>query len=308
MAQAPTALTTLGFVSEATYGTTPTTPAFLELPRTDFTLNPTFDELTDDTISATRQDTAARRGNGSVEGDLVVNLRPDVYDPFLEMFMGSTFSSNVLLVGNALGSVSIERGIVFPDPTTPVSRYQVFRGVCVNTFALEATTDAFISATFGLFGATATDLSGTASLDASGYTAAAVKPLFFHEGGTIQEGGSTVGFISAIKFTGTNNISGSRAYGTTGYRGVTTGKFEVTGTLTALLESDTLYNKLIGNTTSSIKCTMVAGAESYEFFFPDVRYTSGSISTPNNAGVTAELNWRAIYHVGTLSAMKITRV
>jgi hypothetical protein len=89
MAQASGARAQLGYVVEATYGTTPATPNLQALAFTSFNadFNPTV--LSDNSINPFRQKTSSKRGTASVEGALEVQLTPDNYDDFLESALGT---------------------------------------------------------------------------------------------------------------------------------------------------------------------------------------------------------------------------
>jgi hypothetical protein len=302
MAQAQTSTSTLAYVPETVFGQTPASPAFIALPRTDFTLGLTSEQLTSSTINSNRQTTYSRRGNSSVEGDLSVELTPDNYDDFLQAALQGTWATNVLKIGKIQRSFAFEQGFDFVTE----SRYRVFNGVIVNTMSMEVTTDSLVTATFGLLGASETTFSTTPA-DAS-YTAALSKPIFYHEGGSFNEGGSPVGYLSAISFELTNNVAGNKALGTVGFRNITSGRVSVTGSVTGLFESTALYDKYRANTDSSLSFTLVAGAETLTFSFPKVKYTTGGITASGDAGVTVELGFEAIYDATDVSSLTITRV
>lgn len=301
--QAQTATSTLAYVAETVYGVTPASPAFKAVDRVDFTLGLQSDNLVSNTIRPDRQTTYARRGNSSTEGELVVELTPDNYDDFLQAALQGTWATNELEIGSTQRSFAFEQGFDFGAGL----QYRVFNGVIVGSMSMEITTEDLVTATFGLTGAAEGAFSGT-SADGSGYTAVTAKDVFYHEGGSFEEGGSPVGFLSAISFELKNNVTGNRALGTTGFRNVTSGKVNVSGSVTGLFESTALYEKYRANTDSSLSFTLIAGAESLQFTFHKVKYTSGGITAAGDAGVTVELQFEAIYDGTAGNTMTITRV
>lgn len=291
----------LAFVAEGTFGTTPATPQtqLIEFVTFDAELN--AEQLNSTAVRSDRQVGFSRRGNLGVEGSLAVELAPDNYDAFLEATLGGTWTGNVLKIGNTARSFAMEEGF------TDIAQYRVFNGVTFNTLSMQVTPDALIQATFGLMGSTATAFSGT-SIDSTP-TAVTKKDVFFHEGGTINEGGSAVAFITGISFELTNNITGNRALGNTAYRSMSLGRVEVTGTVTALFENTALYNKFRNSTTSSLSFALSAGSpgETLTFTFPDVRYTSGTLQRGDTGPVLVELGFTSIYESAAGTSLSITR-
>ena len=97
----------LSFVTEATFGTTPA-GSFANLPFSTHSLNLTKDVLTGTDIEADRMPRVNRQGNRQVGGDIVVDLRDGDYDLILESAMLSTFATNILKVGVVPKFFSIE--------------------------------------------------------------------------------------------------------------------------------------------------------------------------------------------------------
>lgn len=299
MAQAQTSRRQLAIIPEVTYGVTPATPQTQLLEFVSFNGELKADRLTDPSIRADRQTSYSRRGNSSTEGDLEVVLAPDNFDILLEAATQGIWTANVLKIGSTQRSFAIEEGFVDLD------QFRVFNGMVVNTMAMEITTDALVTATFGMIGKSTTAFS-TAAIDETP-TGVTAKDKFFHEGGTFNEGGAAVASLSAISFEINNNVSGNNALGSTGFRNVTSGKVAVTGKVTGLFESVDLYNKYKNDTDTSLSFTLIAGAESLTFTFHRVKYTSASISSSGDAGVTVEMDFEALYDATATNTLTITR-
>lgn len=300
MPQAQSSLVQVAIIPEVTYGTTPATPQTQLLEVVNFNGAEKPNTLTDPSIRADRQTSYARRGTNSTDGELEVVLAPDNYDILMEAALQGTWATNTLKIGSVQRSFAIEQGF------TDLAQFRVFNGVVVNTFAMDVTTDALVTAKFGLIGKSTTAFSGT-SIDVTP-TAVTVKDKFYHEGGSFNEGGSAIASLSAISFELNNNVNGNYALGSTGFRTVTSGKVSVKGKVSGLFESVALYDKFKNNTDSSLSFTLVAGIESLTFTFHKVKYTSGGITMKGDAGVTVELDFEAIYDATALNTMTITRV
>lgn len=289
------------YVVESTFGTTPVTPTTKLFEVVTFDANLNAEQLSDPSIRADRQVAFSRRGNLAAEGEMEVVMCPDNYDWALEALLQGTWASNTLKIGSTQRSFSIEEG--FMD----LAQYQVFTGMSFNTLSMTVTPDQLVTASFGMVGAGSSVLSGT-SIDAAP-DAIVVKDKFFHDGGTITEGGSSIAFITAINLEYTNNIQGTYALGNTSYRSVSSGKAGVTGTVTALFESAALYNKFRNSTDSSIAFTLTAGspAETLTFTVPKVKYTTGTFTRGEDGPVLVELGFEGVYDGTALSSLVITR-
>lgn len=291
----------LAYIAEVTYGVTPTTPQTQLLEFVDFTAELDSEILTSNAINPTRQVTYSRRGNKSAAGDLTVELAPDNYDVFLEALTGGTWTGNVLKLGQTKRSFTFEEG--FAD----ISQYRTFPGSIFNSMSMSLATDGLVQATFGLIGSGSTAFTGT-SIDGTP-TPATKKDIFYHEGATINEGGSPLAYISNFSFEMTNNAAGGYAVGNTSYHNIAMGRMDVTGTVTAYFPNALLYNKFFNNTASSLSFTIGAGspAETLTFSFPDVRYTTGNLQRGADGPVNIELGFTAILDTTAGTSLQITR-
>ena len=98
MAFAQGSRSSLSFIVESTFGTTPS-GNFINLPFTTNSMNLTKDRVEGNDIQADRMPRVDRHGNRQVGGDIVSDLRDSDFDVFLEAAMLNTWSTNVLKVG-----------------------------------------------------------------------------------------------------------------------------------------------------------------------------------------------------------------
>lgn len=299
MAQAQGSKVELAYIPEVTFGETPATPATKLIEFVSFNGNLVPNQLSDPSIRSDRQVAYSRRGNSSTEGQLEVVMAPDNYDFLLEAALQGAWTTNALKIGSTQRSFAIEQSFV------DIDQHRVFNGVVVNTMSMEITTDSLVKATFGLMGKSTTPFSQT-RIDESP-DAITSKDKFYHEGGTFNEGGVAVGYLSALSFELNNNVTGNNALGVVGVRSMTSGKVNVTGSVTGLFESVALYNKFKDNTDTSLSFTLVAGLETLQFTFHKVKYTSGNITMNGDAGVTVELAFEALYDSTALNTLTVTR-
>ena len=299
MAQATNSQRRITFIKESTFGVTPTTPQTQELEIVGFDGELTADTLVSKSINANRQVSRSRRGNTSTEGSLSFELTPDNYDWLLEAIFQSTFTTNVLKVGSTQPSFSIEESFL------DIDQHRVFTGTVFNNLSVSATTDDYVTPEATFIGAAVGAFSST-SIDETP-TAVTAKDRFYHEGGTFNEGGSAVGTLTSIKLDMTNNVSGNKALGTVGYRNITSGRFQLTGTVEGTFESAAFYNKFKNNTESSLEFTLVAGEQTLTFKISKLNYTEGKIDASGDGPCIVNLNFTAAFDATDASTIVVTR-
>lgn len=299
MTQATGSRVQIAYIAESTFGTTPSTPQTQLIEFSSFSGNLTAETLTDPSINPSRQRSFSRRGNVAAAGDLEVVLCPSNYDDFLEAALMGTWTSNVLKVGTTRRSFAIEQGF------TDIAQYRTFNGMVVNRMEVNVPVDGLVTATFGFMGTNTSAFSGT-SIDATP-TAITQKNKYFHEGGVFLEGGVPVAYFSAINYGLDNGYDPAYALGSTSVRDMTAGTVDITGTVTGLFESVSLYNKFVNNTESSLSYKLISDTDELTFLFPRVKYTAGALPVDGDGPVSVEMSFEAIYDSTEATSLKITR-
>jgi len=291
-----------GFITEVTFGTTPTTPSLVEIPFTSFGVNLTRDEYDDNSIRSDRMERYSLTGNRSVAGSIDVNFAHGIYDTLLESLMQSTFATNVLKVGSTRKSLSVEESQI------DVSQYRVYTGLIVDKADFTVPASGLVTAKFSVLAKDQSSLSGT-SADADGYTAAAAKSPFTDNGtsGFMKEGGAAIGYVTNLQFSIDNSHAKNFAVGTNVVRDFSTGNAKVTGTVTVFFEDAVMYNKFINGTATSIDVKLDDGTNTVQFFFPNVKYTGATKTISGNGPVSMSMPFKALYDATSLSNIVITR-
>ena len=145
MAFAQGSRSSLSYIVESTFGTTPA-GNFTNLPFTTHSLNLTKDRVAGNDIQADRMPRVDRHGNRQVSGDIVADLRDADYDELLEAAMLNTFSTDVLKVGTTPKYFSIE------DYAADIDQARLFTGMTVNTLGVSLAPNQMVTGTFGLVG------------------------------------------------------------------------------------------------------------------------------------------------------------
>lgn len=291
----------LVYDTESTYATDPGTPDVRVLPFSSEGLGLNTNIVSSETINNTRNRSKNFRGNKSVEGDITTELNPYMATIFKHVLgtLASTGSSpyvHTIKVGNLPAGIVIEKQ--FPNLATP--QYFKYNGCKINSCRMSFKSEGAITTVFNILGAKETV--GTSALDASATDYGNV-PWEMMEA-TLTEGGSASTIVTELDILIENNLDGSVfTIGNSGQRKeLPVGTVKVSGTLKALFDSVTLYNKAVNNTESSIKVSFSrgdglgsAGNEFTELLIPELIYTPKSPMITGALGVFTELSYEGYY-------------
>lgn len=300
MAQGHSSRHSVRYVAESTFGTTPTTPTFIDIPNTGSTLKVAKNTFVSQTVRNDRQINDMRHGVRRAEGNINFELAYGDFDTFLEAALMGSWSTNVLKTGTTLAPFSIERA--FAD----ISEFWNFKGCLINTLSLNIQPDAMVTGSFGIIGSgLMTPASSTA---ANSVTAASAYDPFDAFSGSITEGGASAN-ITALSMELNNGLVGSYIVGSETAPQVNYGQSNLTGSLTAWFESETLLNKFLAETESEVVLTLagITGGD-LAIDIPRIKFTDGAVDVQNaNDGLLAVMPWQALYSSGDASNIVITR-
>jgi hypothetical protein len=201
--------------------------------------------------------------------------------------------THVFKPASAIESLVLEAGF------TDINQYHKFNGVKVNKFAMDISGDGELTAKMDLIGAKET-VAGTAY--DSGPTEIAFA-RFQTMQAAIQEGGVPIATVQSLNFEISNDLDGDSFVLANAVRGgLPEGDCLVSGVIKALFDSETLYNKAVAGTESSLQVTFTAGLLSLTFLFQELLYTP---STPTivKGGVYVELPFKAYFENGAADAI-----
>ena len=292
----------LHYVSESTYGTTPTTPSFKPLPHNSTSLGMTKDGIESEKLRGDRQVEDFRHGNKSVAGDIVGELEYEAFDDILEAVLCGTWATNVLKSGTTRRSFTVERG--FNDLATP--EYHRHTGCEFNTLGLSVSPNSMVQCTFGVVGKDLT--ANTTKVTGSTYAADSGNQPFDSFTGSINEGGSSIATVTAFELNLENGLEPLFTVGSQTTTRPSIGKSRATGTLTTYFESKSLYEKFLNETSSSIALTLTdLDGNSYLIELGNVKYNSGQPDVGGEGSVTIAMEFVALYDDTDGSNLVITR-
>ena len=303
MAFATGAQTSLHYVAESTWGTTPSAPTWTPVCYNSCSLGIAKDSIEDDCLSANRQVKGLVTGTRQASGDVGSRLAYGEFDALLEAALGGTWASDVLKVGTTERSFTFEKKF-----NIATDEYHRFTGQKVNTMAISIQPNANVGLTFSLLGKDIDSSNLTTQVASSTYSAASTNIPFNSFTGTISEGGGSIAIVTGLDINLENGYEAAFALmSTTGIEPIA-GKSRVTGTVTAYYGSKALYQKFLNDTASSISVTLedVAG-NTLEIDLPSIKYTGGNPEVSGEGPVTVALEFTALYSVSDASQIVLTR-
>ncbi len=309
MAFAQGARSRLGFITETTFGTTPS-GNFEPLPFSTHSLNLTKDRVAGTDINSHRMPTVDRHGNKSVAGDIVADLRHAEYDELIQAALmsdndfatgftagdGSTTVTNAAILGTTPTFFSIE------DYAEDIDQARLFTGMTVNTMAVSMAPNAMVTATFGMIGKDMSISATEKTLNAG----AGNEPFDAYSGdiklGNVGSLGSALTLITAMDFTLTNSFAPTFVIGEDTAPDLEFGTASLEGTVSAYFEDAVLINRFLNETESSLEVSVGDGTNTLTFTLPRIKINSADVGVDGPTSRIVNLSFTALRDDSDLSA------
>lgn len=298
MAFASGSRSSLSYVVESTFGTTPA-GNFTNLPFTSHSLNMTKERVEGTDIQPDRMSRVDRHGNRQVAGDITGDLRDTDFDVLLESAMLNTWATNVLKVGTTPKFLSVE------DYAADIDQARLFTGMTVSTLSVSLAPNQMVTGTFGMVGQNMAISQSQKTQDA----ATTAQP-FDSYSGTLEIGGSASAIVTAMDFTLTNSYSPTFVVGDVTAPALEVGDAVVEGTLSAYFEDAALINRFINETETSLKVTVGDNAgtpNTMEFFFPRCKINSADVGVDGPTSRMVTCSFVALRNPTEATSLQITR-
>lgn len=302
------------YITEATAGTFPATPALNVFAVQDFTIEEAKDTFTDSAIYADRQTHFFRHGNVKLNGDITVTLLGPgasptgntFFDPWFESLFRSAWTSNVLKVGNTPESFSFEKAVTDVSGTTNYFRTS---GVQCSAVTIDLALNAPVKAKFTWTGMSQAATVTTPITGATYVAQPSTSLPFIHTNASnvFKEGGSATTLLTSLSVTINTALTANYGAGNATAIAVTAGKTTVTGTATYFFSDSSLYNKFINETGSSLEFKISDGTHAMDFLLPNVVYSAATQTVNNENTLLVTMPFTAIYDSGTSTTVQITR-
>ena len=302
MAFAQGSRSSLAYIAETSFGTTPSTPTFANLPINSHSLDLTKDRVEGNEIQADRMTRVDRHGNKQAGGSIEVDLRKGDYDELLESAFFNSYATNVLKVGTTPKYFTME------DAANDIAQFRLFTGLAVSTASFSIAPNQMVTATFDMVGKGMTQ-AGTTGSTGGAPTASTTNSPFDSYSGTITDGGSGISIVTSIDFSLSNSLAPTFVVGADNAQSLEFGSAVVEGTMTVYYEDETLINKFLNETESSITVSVddPTGSNAYTFEFPRVKYNGASVPLQNPQSRLITLPFVALYDSVEGTNLKMTR-
>lgn len=191
------------------------------------------------------------------------------------------------------------------------NQYFTFLGQVVNSFNLAAQANSILTGSFDFMGKSAA--LAQSSSEVTGATDATTTSILnaVSNVAEIREAGSDVAscLVQGLDVSIANNVRGLQAIGTLGNCDIGVGKCDVTGTLTAHFKDNSLYDKYLAATASSISYKVEdASGNAYIIDMPQIEFeTDGINAGGQDQDVMETLGFRAYRDPTYLYTIQISK-
>lgn len=305
MTIASTSRSTVAYIAESTFGTTPATPTFKKLRRTNGNLTTKKTTVVSDEVQVDRNVRDELQVAQDVSGSYDLELSYGTLDDILEGVALSAWSSDVLKNGTTGKSFTFEETVDVGGSNT----YSRFPGCYIDQLSLTVSSRALVKGSVSIMGLKET--LDTAIISGATYTA---------DNSNVIETGVTVASLSvaglspapkvkSIAVTIKNNLRIRDTVGSLYTEEFGMGQCDVTGTLEAYFESNALYQKVLDHGSGSISFTIGSvTTKKYTFTMPLCRFLDGAKKLGGkNDDVMVSIPFRATYDATSGASITITR-
>lgn len=292
--------------AETTPGAIPAIPGGMIFPFESESLQRKTELIKSNIIRSSRNASKPSRGKRDVAGNIKTELNPLMGRQLLMGFGAVTTSgagpnkTHVFKIGDTLPYHTIEKGF------TDLGKYFQYLGCKCNKIGGEVNPSGILPLDQDFMGMDRIIADATFDLTAVDL---GHDPFECFEG-TIKEGGVDIAIITALKWTLENNLDGD-VYciggGGKRYR-IPEGATVVSGSLTALFDSDALLTKATNGTETALETSIIrgdglgtAGNESLVLNFDELIFQEQDPIIKDKKGILIELPWTAYWDNGANS-------
>ena len=298
----------VGIDFEATFGTTPASPAGKKMPINKSNIAGKQAVNNPSTITGSRNPVAPSFGNIDVNGSLEVPVTVRDFGWWLRACFGAPVTTgatapytHVFKIGDTMPSLVIEQGF------TDVAQYFLYNGCKIGKLGLSFGGDGELVASIDVMGAKET--LATTSFDTTLTTM--VFDRFANFQAAILEGGSAIANCTEAGIDVEFGLDGNTyCIGGSGFRSdIAEGIVAASGNIKAMFQNATLLTKAMNGTESSLKITLTNGSHSLEILIPELVYERATPGIEGPAGVFVTLPFKGYYQNGAdASVIKVTLI
>lgn len=297
------------YVPEVTYGTTPVNSVNWKTLRfTGEALLPDYSTKQSEEIRSDRNRSDVVQTSATAGGTVNFELSGATLDDFMEAVLGGTWTADVLKVGTAKRSFSIEKQ--FGDLASG-NKYDVFSGMRIGEMKLDLAFDEIAKGTMTFAGNGVTD-SATSAVGTGTLAAATTTQPYNSTLDVIAveiDGVASSLYFETLSLTLAANLRPINALGALFARNQAYGSAGVTIDAKCFFDNRSLEDKVRSGAPFSISFSISDGSYDYEFTLPNAFATTrgGLNASALDTDVTQDITIAGAYDSGEATSVIITR-
>ena len=194
--------------------------------------------------------------------------------------------ARVIKKGSTVTSFAIEKAF------TDVNEYQLYTGGIVNTVNLEVSPNAMITGSFGML---FQDAENGGTVYHNDITGVVTNRPFDAFTGYIKENDTTNSIASSLSISLDNGFERNFVLMQNTAPQMTSGKSNVTGSVTLYFSDSIIYDKFVNETESSIELRLADdGNNGYVITLPRIKYTSADTPVSSDGAIINTMNFQAL--------------
>ncbi len=297
------------YVKEAQFGVTPPSPEMRRLRITSSSIEVSKDGFQSNELRPDRQISDFRQGTYKVGGDVGIEFSFAEFDDILAAAVGGKWQENPDAPGQQVLVAGIEEtSFTIEQEYTKLNgeKFERFTGMKVGTLSISVPVNNMVTGKIGFTGADATveaaplDTDPTASFSFSPYDGLTGKLL---------EGGIPNAVVTSVEISINNGLDPKFILYQKGAAGITEGRINITGTVSAIFDSMEMLKKFLEEKASSLALTFGDGiTSSYTLTLPRIKYTGGSKPVDGEGTIALSMPFQAILDPCTGTNIRIDRI
>jgi len=194
--------------------------------------------------------------------------------------------ARVIKKGSTVTSFAIEKAF------TDVNEYQLYTGGIVNTVNLEVSPNAMITGSFGMM---FQDAENGGTVYHNDVTGVVTNRPFDAFTGYIKENDTTNSIASSLSISLDNGFERNFVLMQNTAPQMTSGKSNVTGSVTLYFSDSIIYDKFVNETESSIELRLADDDNNgYVITLPRIKYTSADTPVSSDGAIINTMNFQAL--------------
>lgn len=292
------------FVRETSSGVTPAAPVFNIFRATQSGLDINISTLESEEIRDDAEVADFRLGTRSVEGTVSGELSFGTFDLLIAAALRGDWNNNV--VSGAIARPSFT--FVDYNADIPDKPYTIYRGCEINTMTITVSAAAMTTIEFGVVGRTmeqATSLPAGSTVSPRTTT----SPMDGFSG-ALREAGQPISVITELSFQVENGIESRFVVGSKFSISPSSGRRQVTGSLTAYFEDNKLRDKFLNETETAIELELLDPTDpdnKYIISVPRVKITEAPRPIDGEGDIMLNMSYRGLLSAAAGHSIQITR-